>query len=275
MLRAQQVKNTPIHPRVVTTAAHCIAGASATIGFGSRGAVGSFSVMARCVAGASGERGVNTAKDWAYCVLPEDPRIAKLSVTPPLVGCEVALVMPGSTAWVVGYGTASPQGDGAGVKRQVEVRINAFDIESCASATASGGDAGAEAGADAGGAPDAGAARDSGIGTEAGAPGDAGFGLDAGPDDPVQTPDAAQAHADAAASALGDTNAGGSIATGDAAPTGVAINPGIAGAPQGQGYARDSGCSVGRAGGGRVGGGLDALALALMGLMFARGRRRD
>lgn len=124
---ASACTGTLIHPRIVTTAAHCLSGTSASIGFGARGAAGSFSLTARCVAGARGESGVNSAKDWAYCVLPEDPRVAKLPVTPPLVGCEAALVPAGSSAWVVGYGITSPQGGGGGAKRQVEVKINAFD----------------------------------------------------------------------------------------------------------------------------------------------------
>lgn len=121
-----QCTGTLIHPRIVTTAAHCMSSTTATIGFGARGAATSFSVSARCVAGARGSSGGNTARDWAYCVLPEDPRIAKLPYTPPLVGCEAALVKPGSLAWVVGYGATTPRGS-VGGKRQVEVTINQFN----------------------------------------------------------------------------------------------------------------------------------------------------
>jgi hypothetical protein len=121
-----QCTGTLIHPRIVTTAAHCMTGTTASIGFGTRGAPGSFSVSARCVAGARGSSGGNTGRDWAYCVLPEDPRIAKITPTPPLVGCEAMLVKPGSSAWVVGYGSTTARGR-AGVKRQVEVKINQFN----------------------------------------------------------------------------------------------------------------------------------------------------
>ena len=121
-----QCTGTLIHPRVVATAAHCMTGTTANIGFGNKGAPGGFSVSARCVAGARGSAGANTAKDWAYCILPEDPRIAKIPIAPPVFGCEAMLVKAGSPAFVVGYGSTTPRGP-VGPKRQVEVKINQFD----------------------------------------------------------------------------------------------------------------------------------------------------
>ncbi|HEX4355198.1 MAG TPA: trypsin-like serine protease [Polyangiales bacterium] len=120
---------TLIHPRVVTTAAHCVTGDSATIYFGAaRDTPGSFSLNARCRVGAEGTSGVGSGNDWAYCVLPEDERVKQIPFTPPLVGCEAATFLKaGASAWVVGFGTTSALGSGAGVKREVEVTINAID----------------------------------------------------------------------------------------------------------------------------------------------------
>lgn len=117
---------TLIHSRIVTTAAHCLDGTSANISFGEVNSPGTFTVKARCVGGAKGAAGANTAKDWGYCVLPEDPRIQAIPVTAPLVGCEAKLIGAGSNAWVVGYGATSPRG-GVSSKRQVAVKINALD----------------------------------------------------------------------------------------------------------------------------------------------------
>jgi hypothetical protein len=120
---------TLIHPRIVTTAAHCLMGSQTSIFFGAgKGAPGAFSLTATCKAGAQGSNGANTGKDWGYCVLPEDDRVKKIPITPPLVGCEAdKFLKAGAQAWVVGFGTTSSRGQGAGVKRQVPVMINAVD----------------------------------------------------------------------------------------------------------------------------------------------------
>jgi len=117
---------TLIHPRVVTTAAHCIEEGRSLIHFGaSRNTPGAFSLEARCEVGATGSKGANTSRDWAYCILPEDARVAQIPITPPLVGCEAARFLePGVEAWVVGFGTTGAKGGGAGTKRQVSVLVN-------------------------------------------------------------------------------------------------------------------------------------------------------
>jgi hypothetical protein len=118
---------TLIHPRVVTTAAHCLGrSGSARVTFtDGEGKPGSFTVMATCTAGARGGRGGVGPRDWAYCVLPEDERVKQIPFTPPLVGCEAERYLKeGGTAWVVGFGATGGQANDYGPKREVEVKIN-------------------------------------------------------------------------------------------------------------------------------------------------------
>ncbi|HKP56191.1 MAG TPA: trypsin-like serine protease, partial [Polyangiales bacterium] len=117
---------TLIHPRVVTTAAHCLSGASATITFGGYKAGGTtFNLKGTCKAGARGSAGGGSKNDWGYCVIPEDDRVKQIPFTPPIIGCEAErFLKAGGNAWVVGYGTTGPDGQGAGVKRAVQVKIN-------------------------------------------------------------------------------------------------------------------------------------------------------
>jgi hypothetical protein len=120
---------TLIHPRVITTAAHCLTGNTAVIFFGaSRTSPGAFSLTGRCRAGAPNGWGIGTSRDWGYCVLPQDERVERLPITPPLVGCEADRYLSvGTPAWVVGFGTTGADGASAGIKRQVQVKINAID----------------------------------------------------------------------------------------------------------------------------------------------------
>jgi len=117
---------TLIHPRVITTAGHCLSWSNRATFTAGEGEGGSFSVNVVCQSGARFGSGGGSSRDWAYCVLPEDERIEKFPITPPLVGCEAEqFLKAGGTAWVVGFGeTGANRGD-YGVKREVEVEINA------------------------------------------------------------------------------------------------------------------------------------------------------
>jgi hypothetical protein len=118
---------TLIHPRVVTTAAHCLRGSSAPIKFtGGKGVAGSFTLTGTCKSGSRGLFGGGVGpRDWGYCVLPEDPRVKEFQITPPLVGCEAKkFLKPGASAWVVGFGTTGSNKNDNGIKREVEVKVN-------------------------------------------------------------------------------------------------------------------------------------------------------
>jgi hypothetical protein len=117
---------TLIHHQVITTAAHCIRGTSARISFtAGRGTAGAFTLTARCKTGATGASGGGTNRDWAYCVIPEDERVKKFPITPPLVGCEAEKYLkPGASAWVVGFGSTGARKTDNGIKREVEVKVN-------------------------------------------------------------------------------------------------------------------------------------------------------
>ncbi len=120
---------TLIHPRIVTTAAHCVppGGGTGRITFGNS-SKNRFSVTANCKAGAMGESGVSSGRDWGYCVLPDDARIRALPTISPIVGCEATqFLKAGGRGWIVGFGATGANGAGYGTLRQVEVTINSVN----------------------------------------------------------------------------------------------------------------------------------------------------
>jgi hypothetical protein len=110
---AGQCSGTLIHPRVVVYAAHC-GGNSKTIHFGEDALAPARSVTAsECRAYPEYAGADDQSHDWAYCVL--DEAITELPVTPPLFGCETALLEVGGEVALVGFG-ADVVGD-SGIKR--------------------------------------------------------------------------------------------------------------------------------------------------------------
>ncbi len=113
---------TLIHPRVVTTAAHCSPRNGTKISFGEKSPYAFTITATKCVT--SGMPG--GPKDWAYCILPEDDRLKQVPILPPIHGCEKDKFLKiGTTVTAVGFGATSASQAGVGVKRQVDVKVTA------------------------------------------------------------------------------------------------------------------------------------------------------
>ena len=114
--------STLVHPLVITTADHCVAGGGPrAITFGETwngaGVVRRVNVR-RCFRGTtSGVRG-----DFGFCVLAEP--VTDVPIVPILFGCETAVLKAGQKATLVGYGRLNGTSNAAGTKFAVEVDIN-------------------------------------------------------------------------------------------------------------------------------------------------------
>lgn len=108
-----QCSGTLVHPRVVAYAAHC-GGGPKTIAFGEDRDAPAHTVQAsHCRAYGDYAGPDDQGHDWAYCLL--DEAITQLPSTPPLFGCETALLEVGREVALVGFGQTID--DSAGLKR--------------------------------------------------------------------------------------------------------------------------------------------------------------
>ena len=113
--------STLVHPLVVTTANHCVAGAGPrAITFGDTwsgaGVVRRVPVRRCFGSGGSGVRG-----DFGFCVLAEP--VTDVPIVPILFGCETDILQPGQMATLVGYGRLNGTTNAAGAKFAVNVPI--------------------------------------------------------------------------------------------------------------------------------------------------------
>lgn len=110
---------TLVHPEVVIYAAHCGSVNQVFLG-DSVNAQGRSLNPASCNIYPGGGPGNGT--DWAYCVLSEP--VTDVAITPPLMGCEVDLLVQGAEVWLVGFGNTD---DGNfGVKYEAQTTINSI-----------------------------------------------------------------------------------------------------------------------------------------------------
>jgi hypothetical protein len=113
---------TLVHPRVVTTAGHCVTDEGPReVTFGERwsgAGVTRTVTVERCHGGEeSGLEG-----DFAFCLLAE--AVEDVPVVPVLFGCETGILQPGQAATLAGYGRRGGLSFSAGVKYLVDVTIN-------------------------------------------------------------------------------------------------------------------------------------------------------
>jgi hypothetical protein len=117
--------STLVHPRVITTANHCVEdGGPTEITFGERwsgAGVARRVAVERCW-GAAADSGL--PGDFGFCVLAEP--VTDVPIVPILYGCETAVLAPGNRAVLVGYGRRGGFFFNAGTKYVVEVDLGAI-----------------------------------------------------------------------------------------------------------------------------------------------------
>jgi hypothetical protein len=116
--------STLVHPRIITTADHCVAdGGPPHITFGERWS-GSGVVKTVNVTQCFGAAAAGLAGDFGFCILAEP---VDMKITPVLFGCETEVLAPDQDAVLVGYGQRAWWDFRAGTKFKVDVKVNRVD----------------------------------------------------------------------------------------------------------------------------------------------------
>lgn len=114
---------TLIHPRVVVYAAHC--GGMETVNFVDNDLTGPKREVPTRTCGVFPREEGELGRDFAYCVLEEAQ--TDIPIVPPLMGCEVDQLVPGTEVRVVGFGL--DEEGVAGVKRELTTTFDRFENE--------------------------------------------------------------------------------------------------------------------------------------------------
>lgn len=106
---------TLIHPKVITTAYHCLQGKTKLrVVFGEDWKKPEIEVEAEC---AFDGGAMAAGKDFAYCELSRE--ITEVPIVPVLMGCELEALKKGTPVMPVGFGTTVPNQAKGEIKRQV------------------------------------------------------------------------------------------------------------------------------------------------------------
>jgi hypothetical protein len=116
---------TLVHPRIVTTAGHCVTdGGPAEITFGETWE-GAGVVRRVPVQECHGSTSSGVAGDFGFCVLAEP--VNDVPIVPVIFGCETGALAPGQPAVLAGYGRRGGFSFTAGIKYFVDVAINSLE----------------------------------------------------------------------------------------------------------------------------------------------------
>lgn len=111
---------TLIHPKVITTAYHCLQGKTKlSVVFGEDWKKPQIEVEAEC---AFTGGAMSAGKDYAYCELSRE--ITEVPIVPVLMGCELEALKKGTPVMPVGFGTTVPNQTKGEIKRQVLTPIS-------------------------------------------------------------------------------------------------------------------------------------------------------
>ena len=115
-----------VHPEIIISAGHCYDGGIQSVVIGESAQDSRQIPVEYCVAHPSWTGSLGDGVDYSYCKLSSP--VNDVPIIPPLMGCEIDVLKPGTTVYPVGYGRnqAIPTQQGAGTKRWVATPFQGF-----------------------------------------------------------------------------------------------------------------------------------------------------